>query len=207
MVGLLEKPRDRVGLFRAVERGTDLDVAEARFGVRRRHAERHQHVGPLRDVERVAQRRPEGCRVRNDVVRRQHRHHRLRRARRDAERRERDCGGGVPSLRLDEHVPARQARAPRGGRRRVRCARDDQRAGARHERREPGERVGEERAPAGDREQLLRHTSAAARPEPRPGSSSHHHRVTSDSLHRCGLGARLDLRAVLPKGKVVARSS
>ena len=111
-----------------------------------------------------------------DVIRRQHRPSRRRRASpRCGAPRARSPAAVFRPCGSTSTLPARQAARLAPHRRRVARARHDQRARAR---RRSGasarERVGEERPPAGDREQLLRHARAAARPEARPGSSGHH---------------------------------
>ena len=175
-------PRDPAG--RPAHRAAGSDVAVAGLRTRRPQPQGDERVGPLGDVEGQPEVGAKAGTVVDRVIGGQHRDHRVVPVAHQVEGGERDGRRGVAAFRLDEHLPTAERRQLGAHRACVVARGHDADPLSWDDGGNACDGVLEHRPGTDDREQLLRHAHATARPEARPGASGQDDRVAQGAWHR-----------------------
>jgi hypothetical protein len=176
----------------AVQRRAGTDVAERGLGSRRAHAHGHERLVSRGNARRADERVAEELGERDGEVGVEATEDRLgARATNHLLRPPRECRCGTERPRLDQHVRFGDF-GDRGvdGRRDV-SAGENEHPLRRNERREPRDRLGDERSLSDQLEQLLRTPGAAQRPEARPDAPGQHDRPHGRIRRQLGFLLRL----------------
>jgi hypothetical protein len=174
-VGLLDERLDRQQCG-AIELGARPDIAVVRGRVRGGDAEGHDAAGGRRRSA-LPTSRAKLVRLADDVVGREHEHHRLRIALGGQHRGNRDGGTRVPTHRLEHDIglDAAFAQLLRHHKAEIRIG-DDDRAREQLGVLNAGKHLLEGRVLPDQRHELLRHALARHRPQPRSCAAAHDHR-------------------------------